>query len=120
MSKQRPTREPVDGKPSISITLYPWVAHSVVTVDVSAHDSTGRHSSRLAYWHVNITRAELAGKSTDDVLRLLCERILRRLESGPSDPADQVAGRTESTAVGPGAPVGATGATVTQDCLPGL
>lgn len=120
MPRSKVARGPVDPKTSLHVTLQPWTGHSVVTVDVGSCDSTGRHVSRLAYWHVALTRSDLHGKSSDDVLRLLCQCLLRRLESGASDPADQVAGREQPTAVGPGAPVGATGATVTQDCLPGI
>ena len=120
MPRSKRAHEPVDPKRSLHLSLLPWTGYSVVTVDVGTSDSTGRHLSRLAYWHVDLTRADLSGKSSDDVLRLLCECLLRRLESGARDPADQVAGRSASAAVGPGAPLGATGGTVTQDCLPGI
>ena len=120
MPRAKSVHQPVDPKRSLHVNLYPWGSHSVVTVDISASDSTGRHVSRLAYWHVDLTRADLHGKSSDDVIRLLCECLLRRLESGPIDPADQVAISEDPKAEGPGAPLGATGGTVTQDCLPGI
>ena len=120
MSRTKVAHEPADRKPSLAFTIYPWSASSVVTVDVGHHDSTGRHVRRIAYWHLDLSRADLAGLPTDDVLRLICERVLRRLESGAADPADQVAQGQQSSAAGPGAPLGATGGTVTQDCLPGI
>lgn len=120
MSRTKVAREPADRKPSLAFTIYPWSSNSVVTVDVGHHDSVGRHVRRIAYWHLDLTRADLAGLPTDDVLRLICERVLRRLESGAADPADQVARGEDSMAAGPGAPLGAAGGTVTQDCLPGL
>ncbi len=120
MPRSKVARGPVDPKTSLHVALYPWSGHSVITVDVGSSDSTGRHLSRLAYWHVELTRADLHGKSSDDVLRLLSECLLRRLEPGAGDPADQVAGRGSEQARGPGAPLGATGGTVTQDCLPGI
>lgn len=119
MPRSKGSHEPVDSKPSLAFTIYPWSAHSVVTVDVGHHDSTGRHVRRIAYWHLELSRSDLRGHSTDDVLRLVCSGILRRLESGAGDPADQVARAEDSTAAGPGAPLGASGGTVTQDCPPG-
>ena len=120
MPRSKVAHEPVDRKPSLAFTVYPWSAHSVVTVDVGHHDGTGRHVRRIAYWHLELSRAELSGHSTDHVLRLICLSVLRRLESGAVDPADQVARAGDSSAEGPGAPLGATGGTVTQDCLPGI
>jgi len=67
----------------------------------------------LARWHLRLTRADLAGHSTDDVLRAVIDRLVHRLDS-TGDPADYRA------AVGIGAPLGATGGTVTQDPLPGM
>lgn len=119
MSESKGAREPADRKPSLAFTIYPWKAHSIVTVDVGHHDSTGRHVRRIAYWHLELSRAELAGHSTDDVLRLICNGVLRRLESGAKDAGDQVAHGSDSDAAGPGAPDGATGRAVKQDCLPG-
>lgn len=66
----------------------------------------------LARWHLRLTRADLAGHCTDDVIRAVLDRVMHHLDT-PGDPADYRA------AVGPGAPVGATGATVIQDPLPG-
>ena len=120
MPRSKAAHGPVDPKPSLHVALYPWRESSVVTVDVGTSDSNGRHVSRIAYWHVELSRADLHGKSTDDVLRLLCECLVRRLKSGASDPADQVARSEPNAAAGPGAPLGATGGTVTQDCLPGI
>lgn len=110
---------PADPKTSLAFTIYPWSSHSVVTVDMARWDSTGRHVSRLAYWHLDLVRSQLHGRSTDDVLRLVCLGLLRRLESGAKDPADALARSHDNTAEGPGAPLGATGGTVTQDCPPG-
>lgn len=120
MSRTKKAAAPVDRKPSLSLTIYPWSWGSVITVDVGHHDSTGRHVSRIAYWHLELSRSELVGKSTNDVLRLLCERVLRRLESGPTDPADSVAVGPRHQAEGPGAPDGATGRAGIQGSLSGI
>ena len=120
MPRSRAARESVDPKPSLAFTIYPWRENSVITVDVGIHDSCGRHVRRIAYWNLELSRAELRGQSTDNVLRLICLSVLRRLESGAADPADQVARRADKLAGGLGAPLGATGGTVTQDCLPGI
>ena len=120
MARGQRKSEPADTKPSLAFTIYPWTTHSIVTVDVGHHDSTGRHVSRIAYWHLELSRADLAGQPTDDVLRLICKRLMRRLESGATDPADQVARGEESRPEAPEPPLGATGGTVTQDCLPGI
>ena len=119
MTRGKSSSEPADRKPSISVTLFPWEGHSVATVDVASWDSAGRHVSRLAYWHLDLKRSDLAGKSTDDVLRLLCKRILRRLESGP-DPADQVAGRQGTRPQAPAPLEGPQGEEIPQTALPGL
>ena len=108
MSRTKGTREPVDRQPSLSITIWPYVGYTVCTVDAGWRDGAGPHRSRLARWHLRLSRADLAGHTTDDVLRSLIDSLVRRLESGP-DPADHHA------AVGTGAPLGATGGTVTTD-----
>jgi len=106
-------REPVDPLRTLRLEVVPWTTHSVVVISLESRNATGRSHSVLARWHIRLTRADLAGHRTDDVIRAILVRLLHRLDS-PGDPADRIA------AVGPGAPVGATGATVTQDRLPGL
>lgn len=119
MSRSKGTHNSVDAKTSLSVTVHPFTTHSVVTVDVGAHDRAGWHRSRIAQWHVRLTRADLAGHRTDDVVLAILGMVVHRLESGRFDPADWHATRRPSTtAVGPGAPAsGATGAV--QDPLPG-
>ena len=120
MTRKSTSKGPADAQKHLSITVYPWSTHSTVDVAVGWRDADGAHRSRLAYWHVRLTRADLAGHATDDVLRAILERILHRLDTA-ADPADR------QSAVGPGAPLGATGGTVTTDpqgpgepTLPGL
>lgn len=114
MSSTRKIRGPLDGIPSLTLAAYPFSTHMVVEVSVHRRGPGGRTGGRVAYWHLGLTRADVAGLGTDAVLRLILQRLLRRLEPGsPADPADY-------KAVGPGAPLGATGGTVTQDPLPGL
>ena len=108
MSKRKGTSEPVDSQRRISVTVWPYSTYSVATVDIGWRDGSGPCSSRLARWHLRLTRTDLAGHTTDDVLRVIVDCLVHRLESGP-DPADYRA------AVGPGAPLGATGGTVTTD-----
>lgn len=113
MSRSKGTREPADACKSISIQAWPWSSHTVVVVAVHSRGPAGRSDSTIARWHLRLSRGDLAGHTTDDVLRVLIERVLLRLDAEP-DPADF------SAAVGPGAPLGATGGTVTPDPLPGL
>lgn len=108
MSRTKGTRGPADAQRCISITAWPWTGSTDVVVAVGWRDAAGPHRSTLARWSLRLTRADLAGHSTDDVLRALLERVLHRLESG-ADPADHV------KAVGTGAPLGATGGTVTTE-----
>lgn len=114
MSNTKDTRGPVYHLPSLGLAFYPFTTHMVVEVNVHRRGPGGRTGGRVAYWHISVTRDDVAGLGTDDVLRIILKRLLRRLEPGCTpDPADY-------KAVGPGAPLGATGGTVTQDTLPGL
>src|SRR5665647_324588 len=113
MARSPSRRDPVDEQRTLRLEVVPWTTHTVCTVSLESRSAAGRSHSVLARWHIRLTRADLAGHSTDDVIRAILVRLLHRLDS-PGDPADRIA------AVGPGAPVGATGATVTQDRLPGL
>lgn len=108
MSRSKGTREPADRQPSLSITFWPYTTHTVVTIDAGWRDGTGAHRSRLARWHIRLSRSDLAGHQTDDVLRSLVDGLVHRLESG-ADPADHV------KAVGSGVPLGTTGGTVTTE-----
>lgn len=120
MSAKSKHKGPLYDHPSFEVALWPYRTGSVVTVDVGYSDSTGRHRSRVAFWHLHLTRAELTGRCSDDVLRILCDSLVRRLESGAEDPADLTVGRENRSRRSPGAPLGATGGTVIQDPLPGL
>ena len=112
MSRSKGSHEPADAVKTLKLEVVPWTTHTVVVVSLEYRSSAGRSHSVLARWHLRLTRADLAGHGTDDVLRAVLDRILHRLDS-TGDPADYLA------AVGLGVPVGTTGATVTQDPLPG-
>ena len=107
MSSTKASRVADPNAKSISLDVHPYTTHTVVTLSVASRGPAGVHRARLATWYVRLTRADLAGHTTDDVLRVVLERILHRLESG-ADPADY-----QASAIGPGAPLGATGGTVT-------
>lgn len=113
-------RKPVDDGPSIQLRCDPYVGHSVVTVVLRYRAGSSRADRRLAQWNVRLTRADLAGHSVDDVLLAVLGVVMRRLESGRTNPAKwDDDGRANPTAVGPGAPAsGATGAV--QYPLPGM
>lgn len=113
MSSIKGSRVPVDSQKGLILDVRPYTTHTIVSVAIDWRDQSGRHHSPLASWHLRLTRADLAGHSTDDVLRAVFTRILRRMESGRQDPADR-------QAEGSGAPLGAGGGTVTEDTLPGL
>jgi hypothetical protein len=113
VSNPRNNREPADAIKTLRLEVVPWTTHTVVVVSLESRSRAGRSHSILARWHLRLTRADLAGHGTDDVLRAVLDRLLHRLDSG-ADPADYLA------AVGLGVPVGTTGATVTTDTLPGL
>jgi len=112
MSAAKRTRVTPDEIKTLRIDVVPWTTHTVVVVSLESRNAGGRSHSVLARWHLRLTRADLAGHGTDDVLRAVLDRLLHRLDSS-ADPADYLA------AVGIGVPVGTTGATVTNDPLPG-
>ena len=120
MSNLKGSREPVDRQTSVRLTFYPWTSHTVAQVDLGWRDHDGAHRAPLAYWHLDVTRADLAGRKTDDVIRLFVDGLLRHLD-GADDPADQVAHRTEPSGVAASAPLeGPQGEAPTQAALPGL
>ena len=108
------------GLPELAIAIAPYAGHSVITVVISTRSGGVRSDHRLARWHVRLTRADLAGHSTRDVLLAVLGVVMHRVESGAQDPADWTATRRpDQGAVGLGAPAsGATGAV--QDPLPGM
>jgi len=112
MPRSRRSEEPADAVKTLRLEVVPWTTHTVVVVSLESRGSNGRSHSVLARWHLRLTRADLAGHGTDDVLRAVLDRLLHRLDS-TGDPADYQA------AVGIGVPVGTTGATVTTDSLEG-
>ena len=114
MAPSRRKKELTDDQKRIVVSVFPYTGHSVCTIGIGYRDAAGVHDHRLAYWHLRLTRGDLAGHTVDDVLRALVGALVRHLDDG-GDPADKYA-----TAGGPGAPLGATGGTVTQDPLPGL
>ena len=106
MSRTKGTREPADEMRTLRLEVVPWTTHTVCVVSLESRSAAGRSHSVLARWHLRLTRADLAGHSTDDVLRAVIERLLHRLESS-GDPADHLA------AVGLAVPLGTAGGTVT-------
>jgi hypothetical protein len=100
------------GLPRLAVNFEPYTTHTVVTVVLSSRSGPHRFDDRVARWHLHLTRADLAGHSTTDVLITCLGMVVQRLEQCRSDPADWHAGTTGSdTAVGLGAPAsGATGA----------
>ena len=110
----------VDDKRRIEVTVAPLTGHSVVTVVISTRDGSSRIDRRLARWHINLTRADLAGHSTDDVLLAVLGMVMHRIEHHRADPADRQAEAHTNAAVGPGAPDGATGRVGKQDTLPAV
>lgn len=114
--------DPADpaGLPELRLSVSPYDGHSVVTVVISTRSGSQRIDRRLARWHVRLTRADLAGHNTRDVLAVVLGMVMHRLEQPSGDPADWHATRPNRAAVGPGAPDGATGRAWTQDRLPGM
>jgi hypothetical protein len=108
MTRTTRLREPVDEMRTLRLEVVPWTTHTVCVVSLESRSAAGRSHSVLARWHLRLTRADLVGHSTDDVLRVVLDRVLHRLDS-VGNPADYLA------AVGLGVPVGTTGATVTTD-----
>ena len=120
MSISKGTREPVDRQTRIVVTLIPSTTHTVAEVALGWRRRGGVDLGRIAYWHIDVTRADLAGRNTDDVLRLLLDGVLRHLD-GAHDPADQVAHGTDiSGAAAPPPLEGPQGEDPQQTALPGL
>lgn len=114
MASKASKRKPADDQKRIFLEVFPYAGHAVCTVGLGYRDAGGVHRTRLAYWHLRLTRGDLAGRATDDVLRAIVKAIVQRLDDGP-DPADR-----QSTGGAPGVPLGTAGGTVTEDTLPGL
>lgn len=112
MSGSKSKREPASDGRRFTVTFWPYTGYTVAEIDVGWRDGAGVHRSRLARWHLRIARSDLAGHTTDDVLRGLIDGLVRRVESGP-DSADR-----QNAPVGPGVPLGTTGGTVPTDSPP--
>lgn len=107
-SKQDPAEH------SIHFDFWPWDEYTAVRVYIRS--LVGGHADEVIVWTGNLRtgRRDLAGRTPADCAILLSDRLWnewsnRRSQGAMSDPAG-----------GPGAPVGATGATVTSIPLPGL
>ena len=109
MSRIKGSRVADPSRKSVHLAFYPFTTHTVVHFSLTSGSAVGERTDRVASWNVRLTRADLAGHSTDDVIRGLLKCLLRSLES--RDPANYRA----ASAVGIGAPLGATGGTVTTD-----
>jgi hypothetical protein len=119
MARSTKPKGPVSEQRTLHLTYSPRATHTVATVALTSRGPDGREWCELARWHLRVTTADLAGHSTSDVLRLLLERVLHRLES-QGDPADYERTQDHPTAVGPGVPLGTTGGIVGSTPLPGL
>lgn len=114
MSKHKGNQSADPTGRALSLHFNPYTTHAVATVSVEWRDGAVRRSTHLGRFHLHVTRADLAGQPLHSVVAILVDSLLRRLEpNGLRDPADV-------TAVGPGAPLGATGGTVINVPLPGL
>ena len=114
MAKSKRKKEIADEQKRIILEVFPYAGHTVCTISLGHRSLSGVHHTRLAYWHLRLTRGDLAGHRVDDVLRAIVLALVRHLD-GVGDPADSV-----RLAEGTGAPLGAAGGTVPQDTLPGL
>lgn len=98
----------------IIYAFHPWDEYTQAEVRLESRCS-GVGSS-LVVWsgHLAVGRRDLTGKSPRDVSIMLGDELWRHLHDGYPNTDSQ------PPAVGPGAPLGATGGTVPQDTLPGL
>lgn len=108
MSRTKGTRDAASEIKTLRLEVVPWTTHTVAVLSLESRSASGRSHSVLARWHLRLTRADLAGHSTDDVLRAVIDRLMHRLDS-TGDPADYQA------AVGIAVPLGTTGGTVTTE-----
>lgn len=98
----------------IIYAFYPWDEYTEAVIDLrSLVDGVGRS---VIVWrgHLPLGRGDLRGRSPRDVAIMLGDELWRHVHPGDPTPGPQ------DPAVGPGAPLGATGGTVPQDTLPGL
>ena len=119
MSKSKGSSGPADQQTRLRVTLYPWTTHTVAEIDLGRRGGGGADFTRLAYWHLDVRRRDLSGRSTDDVLRILIDSLVRHLD-GAHDTADaQAVGETTRPAA-PAPLEGPQGEAHTQTPLPGL
>lgn len=93
---------------TLAVAFTPARDHTLVAVRRSSSSPSGRSDSWIAHWYIDHTVASLTGLTTHDVLLELVNGLLRSLVAR----ADYL--NRPGAAVGIGAPLGATGGTVTQ------
>lgn len=116
---RKKTRVIADAQPSFALIWHAWRNHTSCTALVGRRCSSGTVSHPVARWDLRVTRGELSGRSTDDVLRLLIDSLLHHLDGQPS-PSDWYNVPADSSAVGPGGPLGGPRGEWYQPRLPGL
>lgn len=97
----------------IVYAFYPWDEYT--QAEVRLQSRVGGVGSSLVVWagHLAVGRRDLAGRTPRDVAVLLGDELWQHLHANDVTDADP-------TAVGLGAPLGATGGIVGQDPLPGM
>lgn len=79
-----PDRPPVqggNGYRSVSIAVHPFRDSSLVTVVVRDHVGRDRWDRRDGQLTLSLSRDDLAGRSTSDMLKLICNHVLDALKS---------------------------------------
>jgi hypothetical protein len=117
--KTSSTKGTQDDLKYLQLTFQPFTTHTVATLVLGSSRVGGADDRFLARWHLTTARSDFVGHSVPDVLNVLVDMVVHRLRSG-SDPADRLAHSDDDSAVGPGAPEGATGGALVNLPLPGL
>lgn len=106
-------KTPADkGAASVVVTFHPFVDNTQAVVTLVR--GVAPRADRLRVWsgYLDVTRADLRGVGAALATRLLCDALARVLPGVDGEPIAHPA--DSAAAGGPGAPLGATGGTVTQ------
>lgn len=104
---------------TIELFFTPYTEGTYVGANVAWTGSRSYERRVLSRWRIDVARTDLAGLRPDAVLRVLCLGLVRCLE--PFGAWSYTYPLTAPTAEGIGAPLGATGGTVSgQMTLPGM
>ena len=109
MSNRKASRGPISSHTVLTLALAPSSEGTLVWVTSQVIGIGARPRRGLTHWYLTDTVESLAGLPTHDVLCRLVNSLLRSLESGADSHS------RNGRAVGTGAPLGATGGTVTTD-----